>query len=189
MLENPGSEKNPLLPEFLDFFCKTTVVNNLLVNIHLEEIDRSATAAADLRDVGAGVEGNRVTTLPAPEFSNKLGYRTLIHKRRLFFYRTGQGYTFSKVSQVIKTKEMQLGCPRKCVFDFRRNTEFFQKHTEFRGIPRNSAKFRGIFCSKISRNSAEFLKYLHTEFLPQGTYDPDSRFQIPKNTVINTYPE
>ncbi len=30
---------------------------------------------------------------------------------------------------------MLLGCPRKCVFDFRRNTEFFEKHTEFRGIP------------------------------------------------------
>jgi hypothetical protein len=55
----------------------------------------------------------------------------------------------------------QLGCPRKCVFDFRRNTEFFGKHTEFREIPRNSAVF---FAVKLPRNSAEFRMYLHTEF-------------------------
>jgi hypothetical protein len=36
---------------------------------------------------------------------------------------------------------MQLGCPRKCFFNFRRNTEFFEKPTEFREIPRNSAAF------------------------------------------------
>jgi len=35
----------------------------------------------------------------------------------------------------------ELGCPRKCFFYFRRNTEFFEKHTEFRGISRNSAVF------------------------------------------------
>jgi hypothetical protein len=73
------------------------------------------------------------------------------------------------------THGKKLGCPRKCVFDFRRNTEFFEKHTEFRGIPRNSAKFRGIFCSKICRNSAEFRMYLHTEFRMQLN-DPDSKF-------------
>jgi hypothetical protein len=28
-----------------------------------------------------------------------------------------------------------VGCPRKCFFYFRRNTEFLGKHTEFRGIP------------------------------------------------------
>jgi hypothetical protein len=50
--------KTPLLPEVLDLSVKTSLVKSTLVNIHLEEIDRSATAAADLRDVGAGVEGN-----------------------------------------------------------------------------------------------------------------------------------
>jgi hypothetical protein len=50
----------------------------------------------------------------------------------------------------------QLGCPRKCVFDFRRNTEFVEKHTEFRGIPRNSAVFFAVNCPEfrgIPRNS------------------------------------
>ncbi len=28
-----------------------------------------------------------------------------------------------------------LGCPQKCFFYFRRNTEFFEKHMEFRGNP------------------------------------------------------
>jgi hypothetical protein len=42
-----------------------------------------------------------------------------------------------------------VGCPRKCFFHFRRNTEFFEKHTEFRGFfivdfSWNSAEFRGI---------------------------------------------
>jgi hypothetical protein len=74
VLENPGSEKNPLLPEFLDFFVKTSLVNSKLRNIDLEEIDRSATAAADLRDVGASVKGYRVTTLPAPKFKPEKRY-------------------------------------------------------------------------------------------------------------------
>jgi hypothetical protein len=46
---------------------------------------------------------------------------------------------------------MELGCLRKCFFHFRRNTEFSEKHTEF----------RGIFIEDFSQNSAE---YLHTEF-------------------------
>jgi hypothetical protein len=82
---------------------------------------------------------------------------------------------------------LQLGCPRKCVFDFRRNTEFFEKHTEFRGIPRNSAVFYAVKLPGISRNSAEFRMYLHTEFR-RKLNDLDSRFQIPKNTVGSKYP-
>ncbi len=58
----------------------------------------------------------------------------------------------------------QLGCPRKCVFDFRRNTEFFEKHTEFRKIPRNSAVFFAVKLPGIPRNFADFRAYLHTEF-------------------------
>jgi hypothetical protein len=46
-----------------------------------------------------------------------------------------------------------LGCPRKCVFDFRWNTEFFEKHTEFREIPRNSAVFFAVKLPGIPRNS------------------------------------
>jgi hypothetical protein len=61
-------------------------------------------------------------------------------------------------------KNPSLGCPRKCVFDFRRNTEFFKKHTEFRGIPRNSAVFFALKFAGIPRNSGEFRMYLHTEF-------------------------
>ncbi len=71
--------------------------------------------------------------------------------------------------------QIGLGCPRKCFFYFRRNTEFLDKHTEFRGIPRYfySKKFpefreisRNSVCICI-RNSAGKLN------------DPDSRFQIP----------
>ncbi len=54
---------------------KTSLVNSRLGNNHLEEIDRSATAAADLGDVGAGVEGNRVTTLSAPEKRYSIDHR------------------------------------------------------------------------------------------------------------------
>ncbi len=60
--------------------------------------------------------------------------------------------------------DMQVGCPRKWVFDFRRNTEFLEKHTEFREIPRNSAVFLAVKLNGIPRNSAEFRMYLHTEF-------------------------
>jgi hypothetical protein len=46
---------------------------------------------------------------------------------------------------VIKgTVRLDLGCPRKCVFDFRRITEFFEKYTEFRGISRNFAVFFAV---------------------------------------------
>ena len=48
---------------------------------------------------------------------------------------------------------VRLGCPRKCVFDIRGNTEFFEKHTEFRGIPRNSAVFFAVKSTGIPRNS------------------------------------
>jgi hypothetical protein len=44
---------------------------------------------------------------------------------------------------VLLSAVLRLGCPRKCAFDFRRNTEFFEKLTEF----------RGIFCSKITKNT------------------------------------
>jgi hypothetical protein len=63
---------------------------------------------------------------------------------------TDPGYGFAKNY----TDLAQLGCPRKCFFYFRRNTEFFEKHTEF----------RGIFTVKFARNSAEFRMYFHTEF-------------------------
>ncbi len=48
---------------------------------------------------------------------------------------------------------IKVGCPRKCVFNFRRNTEFFEKYTEFRGISQNSAVFFAVKFPGIPRNS------------------------------------
>ncbi len=79
---------------------------------------------------------------------------------------------WSSLSKGAKGDASYLVSQRKCFFYFRRNTEFFEKHTEF----------RGIFTVKFSRNSAEFRMYLHTEFRSQLN-DPNSRFQSPKNTV------
>ena len=56
-------------------------------------------------------------------------------------------------SALIWLSGSELGCPRKCVFDFRRNTEFFEKHMEFREIPQNSAVFLAVKLPGIPRNS------------------------------------
>ncbi len=71
----------------------------------------------------------------------------------------------------IDSASLCIWCPWKCFFHFRRNTEFFEKHTEF----------RGIFIVDFSRNSAEFrgIPNVFAYGIPQVTKCPDSRFQIP----------
>jgi hypothetical protein len=67
----------------------------------------------------------------------------------------------------------QLGCPRRCVFLTSDGIRNFLKNK------RNSAEFRGIFCSKNARNSAEFrgIPSVFAYGIPHVS--KWSRFQIP----------